>query len=560
MRKLHRLVVAAVAAVAAIGALAPGAATAASAETGTAAVGCATTVFPAGGVMARAAVSRGCRSASGRAVADASEAAFAVPGAIRPDTNTTITIVSTKNPATPFVTGATVTATGPQGNATINVTAVTADRVTATIGTPSVEEFLTVTVTNHPSGFTYGAMIDVRNASGEFHPQTPTRVFDSRFNDATRVGPAGRLAAERIVEAPVAGISGLPATGIAAVAVNVTAVDPAADGFLTAWPSQTAKPDASSINYARSHTVANLVTVGLSPDGGLDLAASTDTDVILDVVGWYAAAPASLPDTSTVASSYIPISPERRTDTRFPMSNPINKSTFLVDGPLHAGETRTLSLDSDPHDEFAPVDAVALNVTVSGSTAPGFLTIWPADEPRLNASNVNFGTGDTIPNMVIVRISDLHQLNFYNSAGNTDVIVDLVGLYATPFFQGLVFESITPTRIIDSRLGHGLPARPLGANETAAVSLAGLTSPIPPEALAVTMNAVIADSSTPTGFVTIYPADETQPNVSNLNLQLGRAAANEVMTPLSFDGANAIKIFNANGPANLIADVTGFFS
>ena len=94
--------------------------------------------------------------------------------------------------------------------------------------------------------------------------------------------------------------------------------------------------------------------------------------------------------------------------------------------------------------------------------------------------------------------------------------------------------------------------------ETATISIGG-TNPVPDGAAAVIMNAVIADSSTPTGYLTIYPADDTQPNVSNLNVQIGRAAANQVMAPLSLDASSSVKIFNANGPADLIADITGYF-
>ncbi len=148
------------------------------------------------------------------------------------------------------------------------------------------------------------------------------------------------------------------------------------------------------------------------------------------------------------------------------------------------------------------------------------------------------------------------MLNFFNSAGNADVIVDLVGVYETSFFGGLIFTSTTPTRIIDSRLGKGLLPRPLDSDETATVTVGGI-GPVPSFASAVILNAVVADSTTPTGFVTVCPSQESQPNVSNLNVQLGRAAANQVMAPL--DASNAIKIFNANGPANLIADLTGWF-
>jgi hypothetical protein len=512
----------------------------------TAPVGRVATALPFGGVMSPTAANL--RSPDTNVMA-ADEPAIIAPGAIRPATATAITISSTSDTPTPFVNGAIVTA-----DAFLAVFAdvvVTADHVSTTITSSATGRF-TVTVTN-PDGHRYTGRIDVRISTGEFAVHTPKRVLDTRQG-----GPASRLAPDETRSVTVGGGSTGLSCLIQAVVVNVTVVDPAADGFLTVWAADSPRPNISSVNYARGQTVANLVTTNvlqhckyhLSAD--ITLAASTATDVIVDVVGSYAAGPLVISEIhSSMGSAYTPVTPDRRTDTRLPMTNAANLSRFPVDGPIHAAETRTLSLDSAAG-EFTGIDAVALNVTVSGPTAPGFLTIWPGDQPKPDASNINFAAGDTIPNMVIVPISALHQLNFYNSAGDTNVIVDLMGVYQNRFAGGLTFTTTEPTRVLDTRLGIGLPARPLAANETATLTLAPL--------VVVVMNMVITDSAAPTGYVTVYSSDAIAPNVSNLNAQIGRAAANQVIIPISVATGSTVQIFNANGSANLIADVTGYFS
>jgi hypothetical protein len=46
---------------------------------------------------------------------------------------------------------------------------------------------------------------------------------------------------------------------------------------------------------------------------------------------------------------------------------------------------------------------VVLNVTVTGSVAGGFLTVFPCGELRPNASSLNFGVGQTTANLVISK-------------------------------------------------------------------------------------------------------------------------------------------------------------
>jgi hypothetical protein len=47
-----------------------------------------------------------------------------------------------------------------------------------------------------------------------------------------------------------------------------------------------------------------------------------------------------------------------------------------------------------------------MNVTVTGSQADGYLTVWPCDQPQPNASNLNFRRGIDVPNLVTVKLAD----------------------------------------------------------------------------------------------------------------------------------------------------------
>jgi hypothetical protein len=55
--------------------------------------------------------------------------------------------------------------------------------------------------------------------------------------------------------------------------------------------------------------------------------------------------------------------------------------------------------------------------------------VWPDLTTRPLASDLNFVAGQTIANLVIVKLGSNGKVDIYNAAGNTDVIVDVVGWY-----------------------------------------------------------------------------------------------------------------------------------
>ncbi|MHB8264005.1 MAG: hypothetical protein ACYDGY_09730 [Acidimicrobiales bacterium] len=84
----------------------------------------------------------------------------------------------------------------------------------------------------------------------------------------------------------VTGIGGIPATAKAVVA-NVTVVDTTGNGYLQVFSAGATRPSTSNIDWAKGQVRSNMATSALSSSGQIDIYASSGTDVIVDVVGWY---------------------------------------------------------------------------------------------------------------------------------------------------------------------------------------------------------------------------------------------------------------------------------
>jgi hypothetical protein len=130
-----------------------------------------------------------------------------------------------------------------------------------------------------------------------FVPTTsPVRLLDSRSTT--------RIAAGTAKELSVLGDKGIPADA-AAVAMNVTAVGAAADGFMTVYPCGEAVPTASNVNYKKGQDIANTVLGKPGLGGKVCFYSDKAVDIVVDASGYFGA-----------ASTFVPITPTRDVDTR----------------------------------------------------------------------------------------------------------------------------------------------------------------------------------------------------------------------------------------------------
>jgi hypothetical protein len=207
----------------------------------------------------------------------------------------------------------------------------------------------------------------------------------------------------------------------------------------------------------------------------------------------------------------------------------------------------------------ADASAVVANVTASGPSAAGFLTVFPSPSSGTptppTASNVNFTAGQVIANRVIIPVGSNGQIEVYNEAGTVKVDVDLDGYYTGSASElGSAYNAMVPTRVTDTRVGlNGTRLSP-GASETFSFLSEGLSV----TATALVSNVTVV-AGTAAGYLTVYPStDSTPPGVSDANFTANAIAQNLTLTPLY---SAVTDIYNSSGvPVNIVIDAFGFFA
>ena len=412
-----------------------------------------------------------------------------------------------------------------------------------------------------------------------YSPVTPVRICDTRAGNPSMLNTfpsnqcngltlaAGGTRTINVANADNGGIGsfGVPADATAVV-LNVTVVNPIAQGYVTAYPAGGAQPFASNINYVAGEVVPNLVEVGVGALGDVSLFSSAGTDVVVDVEGYTASTAAG----GSGAGLYDPLSsPVRICDTRAgnpsglsAPNNQCNGATVAANGTL---PVKVANMNGIP----AGATAAVLNVTDVNPQAQGFLTVFPQGSARPLASNVNYTAGQTTSNRVIVPLSvggpNAGEISVF-SAARADVVVDVAGYYTAAGGAGSLFSAEpAPVRICDTRSGNpsmlsGSNAQcnglSLGTGGTRTVQVSGLAG-VPSGATAVAINLTGVSPSAQT-FLTVYPNALPNPLVSDLNEGPGDVRANMVVATLSSSGT--FTIYNAAGSMDVVVDVLGWYS
>ena len=133
-----------------------------------------------------------------------------------------------------------------------------------------------------------------------FEPLPPTRVLDTRF--ATGIATTTAVPADTAIVLTVANHGGVPATGFAAVVLNVTAAQATASWFVTVWPSDKPRPTASNlIEMASGQDIANLVSVSVSATGTVSLYSQSGTHLVAASPGTTSGSRSAQPNIREVA-------------------------------------------------------------------------------------------------------------------------------------------------------------------------------------------------------------------------------------------------------------------
>jgi hypothetical protein len=269
------------------------------------------------------------------------------------------------------------------------------------------------------------------------------------------------------------------------------------------------------------------------------------THLVLDVAGWFA--PPGAAHGAGADSSYRTITPVRVLDTREPSLAPGG-----VASPVAAGRELRLSLAARAGFP-SNASAALLNITVTEPQGPGFVRAYPCGAEQV-VSNINFVAGQTVANLVAVKVAAGGAVCLRTTA-EANVVVDLSGWYAPGKAAGLT--AAAPTRLLDTRDARLAPAslaHPLQPGVPLTLRLRGVGG-VPANASSIALNVTVTNVAAD-GYLRVYPCG-TSPYVSNVNYRAGEvAAANLVVVRLPVNGDVCVSSF---ARADVIIDLAGWY-
>jgi YVTN family beta-propeller protein len=250
----------------------------------------------------------------------------------------------------------------------------------------------------------------------QFYPVLPCRIADTRNSHYPEgLGPPS-LSAGVERDFPVLNASSCfpPGAAPAAYSFNITAVPHGPLGYLTVWPTGDDQPVVSTLNAPTGAVTANAAIVPAGSAGEISMFAYNDTDVVIDVSGYFATP-------GTGGLSLYPSFPCRVIDTRSSggafsgqRNPPINVAASACNIPSTAQE-------------------YVFNATAVPVGSLGYLTLWSDGDEQPYVSTLNANDGKVTSNMAIEgnNTAGNHsgKIDAY-AYGTTNLILDISSYFA----------------------------------------------------------------------------------------------------------------------------------
>src|SRR5271165_448874 len=252
------------------------------------------------------------------------------------------------------------------------------------------------------------------------------------------------------------------------------------------------------------------------------------------------------------ALQFVAVTPCRLVDTRLQNGG---------SGPIQGGISQPFALpqlaQSKGCADLSSAAAFSLNVTVVPTGPLGYLTIWPTGENQPVVSTMNSLDGRVKANAAIVPAGTSGAVSVFVS-NTSDIVLDIDGYFAPASNSTLAFYPLTPCRVVDTRYsrlrGLGKPYLHGGISRDFPILFSRCMIPSSAQAYSFNFTAVPHE---PLGYLTVWPAGQTQPLVSTLNAPTGTTTANAAIVPSGRGGD--IDVFASND-TDLVIDVNGYFA
>jgi hypothetical protein len=242
----------------------------------------------------------------------------------------------------------------------------------------------------------------------------PSRIYDSRTVLVSGIAPNTAL-----------NVPYTFSTWVTAALVNVTVTRTKGTGYVSAYPSGIAPPNASTLNFRPGADVANMAIVKKGANGQISIfnGSSGAVDVIVDLAGVFddGTYPTAFPSGvvgQTLKGTFFGTVPFRWIDTRSPGWERLHPNTFI---PFDV-----------PPGVPANATALVLNVTAVDPTDASYFVVYECTRPE--TSTVNFAAGQTIANQAVAGVcldsqSGRRYINVFNPAGHNHLVLDVQGWF-----------------------------------------------------------------------------------------------------------------------------------
>jgi Bacterial Ig-like domain (group 3) len=263
-----------------------------------------------------------------------------------------------------------------------------------------------------------GYFVPSTSSSLAFYTLVPCRLLDTRPS-----APAGPLAGPSLVANQTrsfplqSGKCNIPPNA-QAYSLNVTAMPPKGGvlGDLVIFPTGQKIPASSTLNAPTGTTTANAAIVPAGTGGAVSVFTSNDTDLLLDINGYFAP--------PGIGGIYLyTVTPCRVVDTRSIYVPPFPGPYFVT-------------VEASPCSPPTTAAAYVLNATILplGGVPFGdpvqYLTLWPSGESQPIISTLNAFDGAVTSNMAIVPTNDGLVSAYVPPPDTGNLLVDISGYFA----------------------------------------------------------------------------------------------------------------------------------
>ncbi|MFC4243545.1 RHS repeat-associated core domain-containing protein [Gryllotalpicola reticulitermitis] len=337
----------------------------------------------------------------------------------------------------------------------------------------------------------------------------------------------------------VEGAAGLPSSGISAVEVSLVAHNATSTGYLDAAASDGSLSVVMTYDGGGLNDATNSAIIPVGSDGKIQFRATTQTDLIVDVEGYYTAG-----NGTTAPGGYVPMNQVKVADTVSPVAG-----SGIPAGNLVGGSTYTVNA-SDGGTNTIPADAQEVFVdfmVTNASTSNVGLKFYAADATTVPSGLAYFEptSSEATVYSAEVPLSAAGKFDIYVYAGSS-YSISLRAYVEGYWVPGATGGSFTPAsgRLLDTRTTT--PAH-VAAKAHVKVQVDGVAG-VPPvgSGISAISYSLTAQASTTSGEAIAWPDGAAMPAVDDLSYD-NTVRSNLQVTQLGTDGA--IDIYNNSDAA-----------